>query len=262
MGVMNTIKLKILTPCFCAGADQAKPEIRVSSIRGQLRWWFRKLYNNPEMEKRVFGRIGKEGEGQSSKVVLRVNTNPQGIPQKMEKILPHKPDGLGQRNAISKDYLFDLHYSFRHFPTNEEKQAFERILEVWSLLGSLGARGNRAAGSIFVEQSFATLEEFKKRITGLNLPDSWCIRVSDRADTPDKLRVIASDTVNDDDFLGFANGRERKASPFKIKVVSIENRNHLLIFAESEDVIEGALNVLKNAHNPKELGLLEWDIIK
>ncbi len=37
-----TVHVEIVTPCFLAGADQqAAPEWRAASIRGQLRWWFR-----------------------------------------------------------------------------------------------------------------------------------------------------------------------------------------------------------------------------
>jgi CRISPR-associated protein Cmr1 len=34
---------EVVTPLFCAGADQQKPEIRVPSIRGAMRFWFRAL---------------------------------------------------------------------------------------------------------------------------------------------------------------------------------------------------------------------------
>ncbi|OQW96508.1 MAG: hypothetical protein BWK77_04385, partial [Verrucomicrobia bacterium A1] len=35
----QTYDVELLTPFFCAGADPAKPEIRVPSIRGHLRDW-------------------------------------------------------------------------------------------------------------------------------------------------------------------------------------------------------------------------------
>ncbi|TAE90912.1 MAG: type III-B CRISPR module RAMP protein Cmr1 [Verrucomicrobia bacterium] len=41
--IISHYQLEIITPCFCAGADQGIAEIRAASIRGQLRWWFRVL---------------------------------------------------------------------------------------------------------------------------------------------------------------------------------------------------------------------------
>ena len=47
--------VELITPCFCAGADQTTAEIRAPSIRGELRWWFRVLGGTPEQERAVFG---------------------------------------------------------------------------------------------------------------------------------------------------------------------------------------------------------------
>lgn len=51
----ETYDLEFITPCFCAGANQAVAEIRVPSIRGELRWWFRALGGNRRDEARLFG---------------------------------------------------------------------------------------------------------------------------------------------------------------------------------------------------------------
>ena len=49
--------VELVTPCFCAGAAQEAAEIRVPSIRGQVRWWFRALGGGASEEKRVFGGV-------------------------------------------------------------------------------------------------------------------------------------------------------------------------------------------------------------
>ncbi len=42
--IKQTYEIDLITPCFCGGAEPEKQaEIRSSSIRGQLRWWFRVL---------------------------------------------------------------------------------------------------------------------------------------------------------------------------------------------------------------------------
>jgi len=53
--ISQTYKFECITPCFCAGAEQSQKEIRPSSIRGALRWWFRCLGGTLEQEKETFG---------------------------------------------------------------------------------------------------------------------------------------------------------------------------------------------------------------
>lgn len=66
----QTIEFKFLTPGFCAGADQSEAEIRPSSIRGAIRWWFRALGGSREQEELVFGGVRNVV---SSAVQLRVS---------------------------------------------------------------------------------------------------------------------------------------------------------------------------------------------
>lgn len=55
--IQKTYTLEFLMPCFCAGADQARAEIRAPAIRGQLRWWFRALGGSAADERTVFGGV-------------------------------------------------------------------------------------------------------------------------------------------------------------------------------------------------------------
>lgn len=78
----TTYTLEFLTPCFCAGADQERAEIRAPSIRGQLRWWFRALGGTPAEERTVFGAVAGDG-GTSSSLAIRcrtVETRPWQLP--------------------------------------------------------------------------------------------------------------------------------------------------------------------------------------
>lgn len=70
---MKTIyegELRFITPAFLSGADQAVAEIRVPSIRGALRWWFRAVGGTRDDEIAVFG--GVHGGAVKSAVVIRV----------------------------------------------------------------------------------------------------------------------------------------------------------------------------------------------
>lgn len=68
---MSTYRLKFITPCFCAGANQKVAEIRPSAIRGELRWWFRCLGGSKAEEDEVFGSVA--GNGKASSVTIRIS---------------------------------------------------------------------------------------------------------------------------------------------------------------------------------------------
>lgn len=66
----TNIDFKLITPCFCAGAEQSNAEIRPTAIRGALRWWFRALGGTPDEEELVFGGVSKS---KASSVQVRVS---------------------------------------------------------------------------------------------------------------------------------------------------------------------------------------------
>lgn len=68
--------LQLVTPCFCAGAEQTKPELRAPSFRGELRWWFRCLGATREQEAAVFGSAAGDS-GKASAVALLVSKIPR-----------------------------------------------------------------------------------------------------------------------------------------------------------------------------------------
>src|SRR5207248_2317406 len=63
-----------ITPCFCAGANQAMAEVRAPSIRGKLRWWFRVVGGSASQEAEVFGSITCD-QGLGSAIIVRVREN-------------------------------------------------------------------------------------------------------------------------------------------------------------------------------------------
>src|SRR5690606_30327286 len=82
--------LEFIMPCFCAGADQAKAEIRAPSIRGQLRWWFRALAGTRDEENQVFG--GVHGGTTASAVIIRARILKRGEPWSPPKVDQNSPD--------------------------------------------------------------------------------------------------------------------------------------------------------------------------
>src|SRR5258708_23485808 len=144
---MNTYRLEFITPLFSRGAYDDQPEIRPASIRGQLHWWFRALANSYTGEKAVFG--GVHGGATASKVVIRVRQS--GLPAEKADLatLPHKQGGQASRKkAFAPGTACELCILTRLGGLDARlKAAFDRTLEAWLLLGTLGLRATPAAGS-------------------------------------------------------------------------------------------------------------------
>jgi len=241
--------LKILSPCFAGGADQNNPELRAASIRGHLRRWHTRLTNESDM-RQVWGSVGRDGD--SSKIQLRVES--LGYETTSAILLPHKHNGGGRRNALV-GVEFNVHLRSRF---QAPLQTALNALQLWSLLGALGTRANRAAGSIWpTEGAPLNPDELKARLSTLGLKKGD-IRVSSDFDTMESLRVAASDTLSIPHLFGSA--RPRKESPLKIKMVEFNDRLHLLLLAEQNGVIDSALQELQKKGKP--LAKMQWQKIR
>jgi len=242
------IKLKLLSPCFCGGADQNMPEIRSPSIRGHLRRWHQRLYSEMDM-KQVWGSVG--GKAVASKIQLRVEAF--DFQQRPNPLLPHKRDGAGSRNALEGG-------TFNVMLASRDADALNKaakVMELWSLLGSLGTRANRAAGSVWpLEDPPRSVTEFQHRLTKIGFSCGG-LCVSEEAGTAEQLRIAASDTLSIPEWFGSAKP-DRIESPLKIKLVEFDDGLHLILFAGQKGKVEGALQALVKARDPKPLSKLEW----
>ncbi len=159
--------LELITPCFCAGADQGRAEIRPASIRGELRWWFRVLGGTPEQEKAVFG--GVHGGVTASALVVRV-TDVQGQtacknlddlgwngpghnigyllwPLRPTRRSDQKRGLLEPAGDADGFPRFRLTLTFRRF--RDARELDSRVLETFTLLGSIGTRARRGFGGLW-----------------------------------------------------------------------------------------------------------------
>lgn len=166
--IRQTYTLEIITPCFCAGADQSKAEIRAASIRGQLRWWFRALGGSAEEERAVFG--GVAGAGTASSIQLRITALRPGPAWSLPVIDPNSPDsyvwyfasvsgkppGSGRRTlgprwtsagAISPGSNFCLELLQRRPLTEPLKSRYDLALRAFLQLGAIGLRITRGLGA-------------------------------------------------------------------------------------------------------------------
>ncbi len=76
-----TLKCRVITPMFMAGADKRTPELRPSEFKGMMRWWWRAIKAEDDIKElkknecEIFGGTG-EGMGKSK---IKITVRPERI---------------------------------------------------------------------------------------------------------------------------------------------------------------------------------------
>jgi hypothetical protein len=180
--------------------DDAEPEIRPSSIRGQLRMWYRTLHPNPKIapsaEKQLFGGVGKPAI--ASSVVVRV-ANIQSTGAETTPTLPHKQGGhAAPKKAFQSGTSFVMQVVDRRQGINEQQEKeLQKAIEGWLLMGGLGLRVTRAAGSLQWDQLPNDVATYQQRLDEITRGTKIRAAVLGNTGEQDSnnLRRIASDTI-------------------------------------------------------------------
>ncbi|MCX8156285.1 MAG: type III-B CRISPR module RAMP protein Cmr1 [Verrucomicrobiae bacterium] len=154
--------IEFLTPCFGAGADQTKAELRPSEIRGQLRWWFRALGGTLQQERKAFGGVHQD-QPVSSKLLVRVHQQPQGEKNDWTSRIERQGVGpetyllgffcgktgrLNATGALPPGSKAVIEILFKETPS----ELLELALEAFFSMGALGFRITRCAGALCSEE--------------------------------------------------------------------------------------------------------------
>lgn len=156
----QSITLELITPCFCAGADPSKAEIRAPSIRGQLRWWFRVLGGSRNEEASLFGSVSGDC-GRSSAVSLRVEDvskpcfwNPPTLSQNSNLgylLYFASKSSEGKRwqkgGALAPGHQFRIHLGFMKPLGDNLAEKFNLAWSAFLAFGAIGYRATRGLGA-------------------------------------------------------------------------------------------------------------------
>ena len=248
-------EIELLTDTLCHGVEpRSIAELRVPSIRGQLRRWHTILWGKNSTDE-CWGAVanGKEDAASASKVVIRIEA-PE-IKNIQVDILPHKKDRREFRiPGIRRDASFSMFVTFRYLsPDNADaiKEKVRSSIRMWLMLGTLGQRGSRAFGSVW-DKSFryATPSEFMDDVSALLRHSGYSVKLL-QLPTPtpkgDDLMKICTDTLSGNPKV-FGGINPRQVSPLKMKFVKIGSRGdyYLVLHAHKQEIIDNAINLLKN----------------
>ncbi|MDW8464750.1 MAG: type III-B CRISPR module RAMP protein Cmr1 [Chloroherpetonaceae bacterium] len=163
----------VITPMFLAGADQNKPELRVPSLRGELRWWLRALLGATTIqnaddlfskESEVFGSVDKVSE-----VTIKLSIVQEASDRASNLFQQHNQmqgmrylwysTNLGQNN---RPYFKPEDTQFKvSFISKNDDALKKAICAFWALsvCGGLGTRSRRGAGSFSARITYSDIEK-------------------------------------------------------------------------------------------------------
>ncbi len=279
----------LLTPAFVHGAYQSqqnnRPELRPPSVKGQLHWWYAALFGQErdghagKDELELFGHVsdrrrGLEGNEAS---LFSIRVIEETLQETKADVLPHKKrEGLqGTKAALAPGSRFTLQLlPRRQGPKPEQWQRLQRATEAWLLLGGIGQRANRAAGSLWPEDAPETSLDYEREAGELLAGSKLRFALLEGTwSTEDKLRSDVSDILSDQamahcgrPFGTAGDSREqlaRKPSPLKLRAVRFGGQLRVVAVWDarhaSGDLKEG-VRVLKDARKP--LGVLLAPVVE
>ncbi len=189
--------LELLTPCFAGGASPTESaEVRVPTLRGQLRVWLRVLFPGQAMDDLIFGQA-QRAPARASRVSLRL------VSEESRKVSQNLLDYTGERDerdAMGKPESYFL-WPLRPQPGSEQKRGvllplkadrnacftfamtwfppfaseepalrpkLDAAVRAFSLLGALGTRATRGYGSVWgPDDQFADVESLRGALSFL-----------------------------------------------------------------------------------------------
>jgi len=165
-----TFEVEAITPIFMRGADQRCAEIRASSIKGLMRWWFRALAGNyfgndivglKKVEDYVFGSTGGR-----SRVILSLELDDKNNLEYDKKPLPMvwRKDRktkmtIGRLQGSAIKGKFNVY--IKSYNDDLLELAFYSLYTLFTL-GSIGFRHTRGAGSVKINA--INFENFKPNV--------------------------------------------------------------------------------------------------
>jgi CRISPR-associated protein Cmr1 len=244
-------KFRIVTPMFLGGADQQADEIRPSSVKGMLRFWWRALNWSRFRgaadatdasalqalhgeEARLFGSAATDKSGGQGVFLLSVKQQ-KFTPHTWTKVEPQIGYLLGMglfhfKNGVTRSSItgeFSVALRFRDSAKQEERASILDALKAFSLLGGLGSRERRGLGSV----SMTTIEgverfsmpgnraAYSEQVSGLLANDVAALPVFTAFSAKSKIALLEKSNANEalkamGDELGMYRGWGREGKVF------------------------------------------------
>lgn len=220
---MKQYAMTVLSPCFCAGADQSKPEIRAASVRGELRWWFRILGGLPDQEQLVFG--GVRGSAVASKLQVRVKVTNRKEDGHLSGNLAFFTSGRNQA-ALFPGTEFSLHVNgLSRIGDEAYRRLAQSALDCFVRMGALGLRATRGAGAVNGERlAEADFRRWVETLPGVSvelLPPNGQPVLAQLEEWLKQYRGTHGIDKKAEDEFGFVKGNRRRRSDVLLRPIAL-----------------------------------------
>ncbi len=200
----HTLKCQLVTPLYGGGVDSSTVDefmpIRASSIKGQLRIWWRllaknlwKLGSDQEIRTREFklwGGIGKDDASHASEVFIRVSAldntenrlkSYQEYTSKYRELgyvffpADNETDSSISHDLFEEGFRWDLSVKFSN-QLEQNANLKQQVLETirwWSQFGGIGARSRRGTGAFIITEA-PDLPEVLEPLTADDVAKAGC----------------------------------------------------------------------------------------
>ncbi|AEI15251.1 CRISPR-associated protein TM1795 family protein [Flexistipes sinusarabici DSM 4947] len=165
-------EMEIVTPMFLGGADQNDAELRIPSIKGMLRFWWRALYGTDDLEQtiknesEIFGNTDYKSPTTISFKNQNISISNEKLDNNNFSIYEYLAYGYRVKNNI-KNYI-EPKSSFSLKLSTLKMQEIENSINALCSFGGLGSKSRNGFGSLKIIDSkkFNTLDflnQFRKR---------------------------------------------------------------------------------------------------
>jgi CRISPR type III-B/RAMP module RAMP protein Cmr1 len=242
MKILFDKTMEIITPCFCAGANQAKAEIRAPSIRGELRWWFRALGGTREQEADVFGSV--QPKAQASKLLVRVSNGSKTANESSSLPANHR-FFVKSRLDLGADSFIPAGRTFRLQMLRKQEVSCSELLNLavrcFTELGALGLRSNRGLGAVQPVDGTVDLPALEAALKAREID---LFRLAPQQSALDALVYLEEQVKTfreqkgipkgSDNAMGFVDGSKRHASCLRVRPVRLPDGKFLPVMIYSE----------------------------
>jgi len=216
-------KCEIVTPLLMHGANSKKAELRSPSIKGIMRFWWRAIHGNLNLEKlkekeaEIFGDTSKK-----SSFSMKINS--LNLKKYEFNPLPHKNINF-KIEGYKPNQKFDIVFS------GTDLDIIKDIFELATILGGFGQRARRGFGSIRIvdnDEDF-NIDYINNLIKRINSDFNYSVNLSNKypfirtieigkvySNYNDLLKQIGSATHK---YPCFGSANPRFASPIYVSVI-------------------------------------------
>lgn len=266
----------LLSDTFAHGAYQTqnfnRPELRAPSVKGMIRWWHKALGYSEADAQKLFGGIAP---AQAALVSVRIQPINEPVIQRAE-FIPHKGNAGRTKAAISPNSRYRLLLTPRRAGLDETLSSqLSNATKAWLLLGSIGQRSNRAAGSVYWDECPKISKDFEMEVSVLLVKSNvrFAILSQDFGSDSVAARNLAGRFPNTRDFnvAGSVFGSikpQRKSSPLKLKMIKVDQSMKLLAIWAPENQFEDTpanltkgIDLMLNIQGKQELAGLIKDVL-